>query len=102
MLEDWLSRFNATCAVFVGYSFMDMDIASHLFGLRQKDRGLHWYAIFPRGDPDVTRMYATQFGIQQINRTFFEFLVDLDNEVDFIPAELKHANILELQRSLIQ
>jgi SIR2-like domain len=102
LLKEWLAKFKATCAIFVGYSFMDMDIAGDLFQLRQGDHDFHWYAVFPRGDEDVRRMYYDKFKIQQINRTFYEFLVDLDAAVDFLPRGLKPAKIPELRKHVIQ
>jgi hypothetical protein len=102
LLREWLAHFRATCAIFVGYSFMDMDIAGDLFQLRQEEHGLHWYAVFPRGDDDVKRMYHDKFKIQQIDRTFFELLVDLDAAVDFLPDALKWDKIPELQKHFVQ
>ncbi len=97
MLEEWLRRFHATCAIFVGYSFMDMDLASHLFAMRREHREVPWYAVFPRDDADVRRMYADKFGILQIDRTFFEFVSELDVRLNFIPDSWKVSRLAELQ-----
>ena len=103
LLRHWLKHVEATCAIFIGYSLMDMDIASYLFDLRQKDHDLHWYAVFPRDDVDVRNMYSTQFHIRPIARTLCDFLVELDAAVDFLPDALKQGKIPDLQaRSLIQ
>jgi hypothetical protein len=34
-------------------------------------------------------MYDERYGIRQINRTFFDFLVELDEAVNFIPEPWK-------------
>lgn len=83
MIERFLSDFNQSCVLFIGYAFMDMDIGAELFRLRQ-DRKIPWYAVFPRDDADVRRMYEQKFGILQINRRSLDFLVELDERVDFI------------------
>ncbi len=103
MLKKWLRAFDATCAIFVGYSFMDTDIGSQLYEMRQADKSVPWYAVFPRGDAEVRRMYEQHFAIRQINRTFFELIVDLDAALNFIPPALKVDQIATLQGSeLIQ
>jgi SIR2-like domain len=102
LLTDWLGQFQATCAIFIGYGLADMDIASYLYELRKKDRGLNWYAVFPRVDDDVKRMYHEKFKIQTIARTMHDFLVDLDAAVDFLPPALKATEIPELQKHHIQ
>ena len=88
MIERFLSDFNQTCVLFVGYAFMDMDIGAELFRLRQ-DRRIPWYAVFPRDDSDVRRMYEQKFGILQINRRSLDFFAELDDRVGFIPADWK-------------
>jgi hypothetical protein len=97
MIERFLSDFNQSCVLFVGYAFMDMDIGAELFRLRQ-DRKIPWYAVFPRDDSDVRRMYEQKFGILQINRRAVEFFAELDDRVDFIPENWKFDR-LENQRS---
>jgi hypothetical protein len=79
MIERFLSDFNQSCVLFVGYAFMDMDIGAELFRLR-KDRRIPWYAVFPRDDADVRRMYEQRFGILQINRKSVEFFVSWTEE----------------------
>ncbi|MBF0550383.1 MAG: SIR2 family protein [Deltaproteobacteria bacterium] len=59
MLDTFLEEMRNSCVVFVGYSFQDMDIASILHSMRSKNRDLHWYAVFPRDDPNVRSMYTT-------------------------------------------
>jgi hypothetical protein len=93
-----LSDFNQSCVVFIGYAFGDMDICSELYRLR-RDRRLPWYAVFPRNDADVRRMYQDKFGILQINRRFLDFIVELDEGVErrhkesIIPTEWKFNNL---------
>ncbi|MCJ7997489.1 SIR2 family protein [Rhizobium cremeum] len=97
MLQNAMTGFSSTCVLIIGYSFGDMDIGSELYALRKKNDGIPWYAIFPRADKEVRRMYSRRFGIEQINRTFESFLADLDARIDFLPSKLKHAqkNVLE-------
>lgn len=97
MLKSFMENFNNSCVIFIGYSFMDMDIASILYEIRQKNNGIHWYAVFPRDDAEVRNMYATKYSIKQINRTFLDFLVDLDAEVNFIPSDWKFGNLSQMQ-----
>jgi hypothetical protein len=97
MLTSFMEDFKNSCVIFIGYSFMDMDIASILYDLRQKDKGIHWYAVFPRNDAVVRRMYDKKYSIMQINRTFLDFLGDLDDRVDFIPADWKFGNLSQMQ-----
>ncbi len=102
MIERFLSDFNQTCVLFVGYAFMDMDICAELFRLR-KDRKIPWYAVFPRSDADVRNMYDRKFGIQQIDRRSLDFFVELDERVNFIPPEWKFDQLGVLQeKKLIQ
>jgi hypothetical protein len=96
MIERFLSDFNQTCVLFVGYAFMDMDIGAELFRLRQ-DRRIPWYAVFPRDDSDVRRMYEQKFGILQINRRSLDFFAELDERVGFIPADWKFDQLATLQ-----
>jgi hypothetical protein len=96
MLKDFMSDFATSCVIFIGYSFMDSDIASHLYELRRNNRDLHWYAVFPRNDANVRNMFANKYGIMQINRRFHDFLADLDREFDFIPRGWKFRNIKTL------
>ncbi len=46
---------------------------------------------FPRDDENVRAMYNERYGIRQINRTFFDFMMDLDQKVNFIPDKWKFA-----------
>jgi hypothetical protein len=97
MLEAFMSNFNEHCVLFIGYSFQDMDIASHLYELRKKDPGPRWYAVFPRDDNNVRRMYEEKYRIAQINRRFHDFLADLDTAVNFIDDDdWKFGNLLRL------
>jgi hypothetical protein len=102
MLRKFLQNFSGRCVIFVGYSFMDMDIGAEIYRMRKNDKGVHWYAVFPRDDSDVRSMYQDQFAIKQINRTFFDFLTDLDAEKNFIPSEWKVDRIPILKGSSIQ
>lgn len=102
MIERFLSDFNQTCVLFIGYAFMDMDIGAELFRLR-KTRRIPWYAVFPRNDADVRRMYEQEFGVLQINRRAVDFFAELDERVNFVPNEWKFANIDNLRaRGAIQ
>lgn len=92
MLEKAMTGFDRTCVLIIGYSFGDMDIGSQLYSLRQKTPGIPWYAVFPRNDPQVRKMYSKRFGIEQIDARFEEFLAELDARVSFLPAEWKHSN----------
>jgi hypothetical protein len=103
MIEEFLSDFNQTCVIFVGYAFMDMDIGAELYRLRRKKKTIPWYAVFPRNDADVREMYRAEFDIRQINRTASDFFAELDERVNFIPKEWKFGQISDLQRrGLIQ
>jgi len=102
MIERFLSDFNQSCVLFLGYAFMDMDIGAELFRLRQ-ERRIPWYAVFPRNDADVRRMYEQNFGILQINRRCVDFLAELDDSINFVPDGWKFGAIDELKlKSLIQ
>ena len=89
MLQDFLASLSRTCVLFVGYAFMDMDIGAEIYSIRKKNTDVPWYAVFPRDDADVRNMYFQQFGIRQINRTAHNFFADLDDAVDFLPANWK-------------
>jgi hypothetical protein len=81
---------------------MDMDIGAELYRLR-RERRIPWYAVFPRNDADVRRMYDQKFGILQINRRAVDFLAELDNCINFVPDEWKFRAIDELKvKGLIQ
>jgi hypothetical protein len=97
MLSQAMMGFDAACVLIAGYSFGDMDIGAQLYSLRKRNNGIPWYAIFPRNDPQVRRMYSRRFAIEQINRTLEEFLAELDNRVSFIPDHAKFHRKPELQ-----
>ena len=99
MLDSFMSDFNQSCVLFIGYSFHDMDISAHLHRVRRERRGPKWYAVFPRDDDDVRRMYEQEYGILQINRTFHDFMADLDAEVNFIPRDWKRDRIARLVKA---
>ena len=44
-------------------------------------------------------MYARRLNIRQINRTFENFMADLDQRVGFLPQELKRSRIARLRSS---
>jgi hypothetical protein len=103
MLEKFLADLSQRCVLFIGYAFMDMDIGAEIWRLRQRNKDIPWYAVFPRGDPDVKRMFEEKFGIRQINRTAHNFIADLDEAVDFIHPAWKLDQLQELQaKGLIQ
>lgn len=89
MLKKTILGFDKKCVLIIGYSFGDMDIGSELYNLRRQSAGTPWYAIFPRADPQVKKMYSKRLGIEQINNTFEGFLRELDGRVNFIPDALK-------------
>ncbi len=95
LLDNFFTKFNESCVIFVGYNFQDMDIASSLFNLRLKHSGPRWYAVFPREDSDVRNMYQERYGIRVISRTFHDFIVELDAAVDFLPHEWKRTQLSE-------
>ncbi|HXB68998.1 MAG TPA: SIR2 family protein [Candidatus Acidoferrales bacterium] len=86
-LKKCLQSLDSACVLFIGYSFQDFDIASELFGMRNPNhrRAIPWYAVFPRNDTNVRAMYDERYGIRQINRTFLDFMADLDDTQAFIP-----------------
>ncbi len=75
------------CVLFVGYSFQDSDIASMLYRMRSRNAANHWYAVFPRNDPNVRAMYAKRYGIKQINRTFTDFVAEVGTRLQLVPAD---------------
>ena len=96
MLDQFTSDFNEYCLLAIGYSFQDVDIASRLYEIRKDRSGRNWYAVFPRNSPTVRDMYYDKYKIKQINRTFHDFLLDLDKKVNFIPEEWKFDRIDDL------
>jgi hypothetical protein len=93
MLESFISDFQNKCVIFIGYSLLDFDIASILYNLARKNNTQCWYAVFPRNDSDVRNMLRDKFGLRQINKTFFNFVYDLDKAINFIPFEWKFENV---------
>lgn len=96
MIEQFMFDFNEKCVVFIGYSFQDMDIASYLYSIRKRHEGRAWYVVFPRNDYVVRHMYQTKYELRQINRTFFDFLKDLDDRFNIIPEKWKFENVDQL------
>jgi hypothetical protein len=101
MLRRSMTNFGGTCVLIVGYSFSDMDIGAELYKIRKDDAGIPWYAVFPRDDASVRKMYSKRFGVEQINRTFEQFLAELDDRIGFLPHKLKHHQIDTLRRAKI-
>lgn len=102
MLRRSMTDFGGTCVLVIGYSFGDMDIGAELYRLR-KNHGIPWYAIFPRNDVSVRKMYSKRFEIEQINLTFEQFLSELDKRVDFLPPDRKLDQKAEMRnRNIIQ
>lgn len=93
MLEAFISDFQNKCVIFIGYSLLDFDIASILYNLARKKKTQCWYAVLPRNDSDVRNMLRDKFGIRQINKTFFNFMYDLDKTINFIPYKWKFENV---------
>lgn len=91
--EDMLNKFidimKKKCILFIGYSFTDFDIALHLYKKAKPRNRPAWYAIFPRNDANIRNMYFEKYRIKQIDRTFYEFISDLDDRINFIPTEWK-------------
>lgn len=98
MLSRWLAQANNACVVMVGYSMTDMDIAAQLYEIKRGNGGLHWYGVFPRADHTVRNYWAERLRIRPINRRFAAFMADLDERIDFIPAEWKYHSIASHQR----
>lgn len=96
MLEKAMTGFGESCVLIAGYSFGDMDIGAELFKLRRQSKGTPWYAIFPRDDPQVKRMYSNRLGVEQINMTLEQFLRELDRRVNFIPGKHKFSKMRTL------
>lgn len=99
MLRKTILGFEKSCVLVIGYSFGDMDIGSELYRLRRESSGIPWYAVFPRTDPQVKKMYSKRLGIEQINNTLEGFLASLDGRVNFIPDQYKHPNAGTLRSS---
>ena len=97
MLGQAMTGFNAECVISIGYSFSDMDIGAELFRLRHKNDGTPWYAVFPRDDEHVRKMYTREMKIEQVNATFAAFMKTLDEAIDFIPRHLKFDKIAQLR-----
>ena len=98
-LRKCLQNLNSACVLFIGYSFQDLDIAAELFEMRNptQRRTIPWYAVFPRNDQNVRAMYDERYGIRQINRTFLDFMADLDEREDFIPKGWKYSEITNIK-----
>lgn len=90
MLRNAMQRMKEQCVIIAGYSFGDMDIGAELFQIRRDNTGTPWYAVFPRDDAQVRKMYAQRLNIQQINMDLETFLVRLDAKVGFISDDHKH------------
>lgn len=85
MLRSFLEEMQGNCIIFIGYSFQDMDVASILHSMRQENSERHWYAVFPRSDPNVRKMYEREYGIRQINRTFVDFVAEVGQRLKIVP-----------------
>ena len=96
LLDQFMEKFNESCVLFIGYGFQDVDIAARLYNIRRNNGGPRWFAVFPRDNSDVRRMYAEKYNILQINRTFNDFMCDLDQAINFIPDEWKFDRIDDL------
>ncbi len=96
MLDQFTREFNEYCLIFIGYSMQDVDIAQQLYEIRKDRSGRSWYTVFPRDNANVRRMYQEKFKVSQINRTFHDFMRDLDGAINFIPTEWKFNHIDEL------
>jgi hypothetical protein len=98
MLLEWIGRTRGVCVILIGYSMSDMDIGGFLYDIRQSDNGNNWYAVFPRSDATVRKYWTSRLRIQPIDRTFAEFMYDLDAETDILPESLKYSRIQTLRR----
>lgn len=92
MLKTFIQDFQTKCVIFIGYSLNDFDIACTLYNFAKKNNTQPWYAVFPRNDADVRRMLERRFKVRQINKTFFNFMIDLDSKFNFIPDQWKFDN----------
>lgn len=92
MLEEFMDVMSNRSVIFIGYSFSDFDISSYLFDLAKNRSGPNWYAVFPRNDSDVRTMLFDKYRIRQINKTFFDFIMELDRYTGFIPEQHKFEN----------
>jgi len=101
MLRRAMTDFGGTCVLIIGYSFGDMDVGAELYRIRKEHGGIPWYAVFPRNDISVKKMYSKRFGIEQINLTFEEFLSKLDSRLNLLPVEKKHDKISKLHAEKI-
>ncbi|BCG76014.1 hypothetical protein MesoLj113a_71720 [Mesorhizobium sp. 113-1-2] len=97
MISKAMGGFENSCVLLIGYSFSDMDIGAELYSIRQKNRGIPWYTVFPRDDHQVRKMYSNRLFINQINMDFEQFMTKLDNRVNFLPPELKNSRIKKLR-----
>jgi hypothetical protein len=97
-LRRCLENLQNACIIFIGYSFQDLDIATALYEMRNpyEKRKTPWYAVFPRSDENVRGMYEERYGIRQINRTFFNFILDIDDALGVIPEQWKFKGINSL------
>lgn len=103
MLNSWLAQASNACVLMIGYSMTDMDVAARLYDIKKNNGGLHWYSVFPRTDNTVRKYWAERLRIRAIDRRFAEFMVDLDDLMNFIPSEWKYDQIGERQKQqLIQ
>ena len=85
MLRSFLEEMQGNCIIFIGYSFQDMDIASVLHSMRRENLERHWYAVFPRSDPNVRAMYERRYGIRQISRSFVDFVAEVGQRLKIVP-----------------
>lgn len=92
MLEQLFEDLEERYVLFIGYSFQDFDISSIIYDYAQRRNRRNWYAVFPRNDQKVQDMYLKYFNIRVIPLSFFEFMIHLDQQTRFLPAEATFAN----------
>jgi hypothetical protein len=97
MLREFMSTFRQSCVIFVGYSFNDLNIAANLYDIHNSSPGkVPWFAVFPRYELSVRQRLNREFGIIHIARSFLDFLIELDERVNFIPSGWKFSELPHL------
>lgn len=102
MLKKFIDKLIDKVVIFIGYSFNDFDISRMLYESAKEKSRQTWYAVFPRNDSKIRDMYSKKYEIKQINRTFFDFIYDVDKALDIIPEEWKFGNLDHNKKNLLQ
>lgn len=102
MLQEFIDQLKDKLVIFIGYAFNDFDISRMLFETAKEKGRQTWYTVFPRNDVNIRDMYRDKYGIKQINRTFFDFIYDVDKALNIIPDDWKFDNLDESRKALLQ